>query len=225
MLSCNKEPNPDNHVVKTTDPTDHSITPDSPPKAGFKKILILGNSITHTSPNPSIGWYGDWGMAATVQDSDYVHILERNFKLQNDSAKVETVNILPFEVDCEHYDLTQLQKYRDAKPDFIIIRIGENVPGKIDLNLFERRYTALVNYLKTDNPDVLILGGGSIWGSIVDNVMANHPPFISLKAIVQDPSNFSYGLFADPGIQAHPCNKGMRNMAAILWDAVIKITP
>lgn len=42
------------------------------------KILIVGNSITRHGVLPSIGWYHDFGMAASAEENDYVHLLMKN---------------------------------------------------------------------------------------------------------------------------------------------------
>jgi lysophospholipase L1-like esterase len=210
IISCKKA------IITTTEP----VKPIDSTLA-FNKVVILGNSITYTPQNPAIGWDANWGMAATKPDSDYVHILIRHFQVKNPKVTVMVKNIISFEADAEHYDFNaELKALRDQRPDLVIIRIGENVSPDVDLNMFDKRYVALMEYFKSSNPGVITLGGSSVWGSVADSLMSKHPPFVSLKSIVSDGSNFSYGLFDNIFIQGHPGNKGMRNIAALVWDKV-----
>lgn len=41
----------------------------------FARIVFIGNSITKHPPAPDLGWYNDWGMAASALANDYVHIM------------------------------------------------------------------------------------------------------------------------------------------------------
>ncbi|MFD2864144.1 hypothetical protein ACFSYC_05530 [Mucilaginibacter antarcticus] len=190
----------------------------------FNNVVILGNSITYSPQNPAIGWDGNWGMAATVPDSDYVHILTSRFLSKNPRVNVTAKNISWFEMDAKHYDFDlELKNLRDTKPELVIMRIGENVPPDVDLDMFEMRYVALLNYFRINNPKVVILAGTSVWGSAADSLMINHKPAVSLKKILADSSNFSYGLYSHPGIQAHPGNKGMHNVADVLWTKIMML--
>jgi hypothetical protein len=191
----------------------------------FGNIVILGNSITYAPHNADIGWYGDWGMAATAQDSDYAHILTRYFKGKNPQAVINIRNIASFERDATHYDFdVNLKDLRDLKPDLLILRIGENVPSNTDLQVFEERYTALINYFKAGIPNVIVLSAGSVWGVNVDSVMEKHPPYVLFSGMVDIAGSFSFGIFSDPGVALHPSNKGMRNIANTLWNKIDKFT-
>ena len=39
-------------------------------------VLCVGNSILAHGPSESIGWSGNWGMAASSADKDYYHLLQ-----------------------------------------------------------------------------------------------------------------------------------------------------
>lgn len=48
-----------------------SFSPDGP-----LRVVCLGNSITRHACRPEVGWYADWGMAASDSTKDYCHVLE-----------------------------------------------------------------------------------------------------------------------------------------------------
>ncbi|WP_214070567.1 SGNH/GDSL hydrolase family protein [Mucilaginibacter sp. dw_454] len=192
----------------------------------FSNVLILGNSITRAKTDPVYSWTGNWGMAATVADSDYVHILSRKFLALNNRCDTAATNIAGFEIFPEAYSIDDsLRSYRDSKPDLIIIRIGEDVPADFDSVVFNKRYSDLITYFKTGNPDVHIYAVGSFWTgrTAIDNVMKKYSAFVSLSKLGEDMSNYSWGLYPNPDVQFHPSNKGMREIAAVIWKGVDSI--
>jgi hypothetical protein len=212
IFSCRKSATSLNNKSSVTKPATH-----------FVNIVILGNSITYTAENSQAGWLNSCGMAASTPDSDYVHLLARKFQSANPNARITIRNTIPFEADCASYDLNaNLADLKNLKPDLLILRMGEDVPVGYDTVQFEQKYVALMNYFKDDNPNLVILSGGSVWsGSIVAGVMARHPPYVSLQMF--DNADFSYGLFANVGISQHPSDKGMRVIANTLWNKILTL--
>ena len=47
---------------------------------GGLKILFVGNSISRHAPKPEVGWTGDWGMAASEAEKDYLHLIVAKIK-------------------------------------------------------------------------------------------------------------------------------------------------
>ncbi|MBD1391499.1 SGNH/GDSL hydrolase family protein [Mucilaginibacter glaciei] len=189
----------------------------------FTKILILGNSITFAPTDPNLGWNCACGMAASKPDSDYVHLLTRNFKAIDQKNTVAAKNIAAFERGFLTYDFdAELKVLRDERPDLIIIRIGENVQqDNFDATAFGKRYEDLIAYFKMGNEKVTILAVGSFWGNdAVDAIMKKHSEFITLKPLGLDMSNYAWGLFPDHGVQSHPGDKGMRTIGNTIWAKI-----
>ena len=94
------------------------------------KVLFVGNSITRHATAPQIGWYGDWGMAASSRETDYVHQTVADIE-----KKVGPIEYCIAQLSCwenEYYDGSRVlnEKFefvRDFAADLVIIRIGENI--------------------------------------------------------------------------------------------------
>ena len=92
------------------------------------KVLFLGNSITLHGPAPEIGWTGNWGMAASAQEKDYVHLLlDRIAKAAGGKPQVMIKNVADFERRLNDYNLRdELKQELAFEADVIIIALGEN---------------------------------------------------------------------------------------------------
>ena len=193
---------------------------DADPLFKYDNILILGNSITAAPENKAIGWNANWGMAASKPEFDFVHLLGVKFINSNPAAKVVAKNIAAFEVDYNKYDINkELSAYLSNKPDLVIIRIGENVSQ--EAIGFDTRYEDLIAFIKSENPNVRIIGVGSFWGNdAADKVMAASGEFITLKPLGADMSNYAWGLYENHDIASHPSDKGMKAIADLIWSAI-----
>jgi hypothetical protein len=45
-----------------------------------ESLLVVGNSLTQHGPKPDKGWSGNWGMAASSADKDFVHLLVKRLE-------------------------------------------------------------------------------------------------------------------------------------------------
>ena len=96
------------------------------------RILFLGNSITLHGPAPAIGWLGNWGMAASSEEKDYVHLLTSSIaRLSGKRPEIQVANIADFERNYEAYDRARFKKHFDFKADIVVVAIGENVPALV----------------------------------------------------------------------------------------------
>lgn len=99
-------------------------------KNGPLKILIIGNSITQHDYAPSLGWYGRWGMAATAEDKDYVHLLQSYAKAKAPDTEFKVVNVWDFEryfYNLDNISESKFKEYVDFDADIIVASFGANI--------------------------------------------------------------------------------------------------
>lgn len=197
----------------------------------INKILILGNSIVVHDPKPDIGWIGNWGMAASCRDSDFVHILTRKIQTRNKNAIINFKNIAEFENNYTTYCLKKLKTNRGFSPDMIIIKISENVNDSTAIqNDFYGHYEKLLKYLDPKNKAVKIIVDGFWPRPNVNNLVRQMSidrgyDFVSITSLFNDSTNSAKGLFKNEGVAFHPSDKGMKNIALQIWNCISKYFP
>lgn len=196
----------------------------------FNNVLILGNSITHHAPAPEVGWSGDWGMAASAKEKDFVHLLTAKFKSENPAVIVNHKNIADFETNYWNYNLSTLDNLNALKPDLLILRIAENVDiNTIEQHEFTKHYTALINYFKASNPKVKVMCVAGFWknqtqeNAIKKCSAETNSLYVELSSL----DNIAYSAWDlypnNHAIGGHPSDVGMSAIANIIWANVLKI--
>ena len=181
------------------------------------KILIVGNSITRHGVLPSIGWHHDFGMAASAEENDYVHLLMKKWRERNVDFFLAVKQAAAWEVKVNE-GRAEEENFEDLayfKPDFIIFRLAENVSTEIDGEYFSNALDDLIKKLNKGNGEVIYTT--SFWKNktVSDAIRkkAGEGRLVELEDLGEDASMKAYGKFEHSGICAHPGDKGMAAIA------------
>lgn len=198
-----------------------------------KKILIVGNSITRHNPKEDIGWFGDWGMAASCADKDYVHILHKNLTEYYGSVSTCVAQMSTWEV-AEHSVKEQvlLNNFRAAAEfgaDVLVFRIGENIDvNKTSVCELEKDFAHLVSFLGGEKEGVQVLITGLFWpGPVREGILKSMAEekgylYVPLDDLGLDASMTAIGLFEHTGVAGHPGDLGMRHIAGRIMDKLME---
>lgn len=189
------------------------------------KIIVLGNSITRHGPAPEIGWHGDYGMAASSAEKDFIHIL-RN---RSEGSELAAVNIASLER--QYWDADALKNDPSVKDavafdaDIIIFRIAENVDtGRISEKPKSLRegFCDIINLFNPDGSKKVIMTtpfwNNDILVKTICGIAAECGyPLAELHDLGEDPQNRADGLFEHTGVAMHPGDAGMSAIADRIW--------
>ena len=168
------------------------------------KILFLGNSITLHAPAEHIGWTGNWGMAASAENKDYVHLVLHALAEQAEAGapapQSMVRNIAGFEREYATFPVEEnLRECIDFKPDLLILAIGENVPElaspEAETQFYESVDKLLRAFQKDGGPTIIVRSG--FWPSsnkdaclkrAADDVGAT---FIDISELAKNEANYA----------------------------------
>ncbi len=196
------------------------------------KVLFLGNSITKHGPKADIDWSGNWGMAATAEANDYVHLVTKALTEKAGKApEVMVKNIADFERAYADYDVaSKLKDAIDFHADLIILAIGENVPGlktAEDKAKLQASVTTLLNALKGERKPAILVRS-CFWANAAKDEALQQAcsavggVYVNISSLSKDEANYgrSERPYKHAGVANHPGDKGMAAIAAALVKAL-----
>lgn len=201
-------------------------------QSSYRKVLFLGNSITKHGPKADIDWSGNWGMAATAESKDYVHLVTKSLAEKSGSApEVLVKNIADFERAHAGYDIAgKLKEAVDFQADLIIIAIGENVPGlktPEDKAQFQNSVIKLLTAVKGDRKPTILVRS-CFWAheakdeALQQACTSAGGIYVDISSLSKDESNYarSERPYKNQGVANHPGDKGMAAIAEALVKAL-----
>ncbi len=197
------------------------------------RILFLGNSITLHGPAPNIGWAGNWGMAASSEDRDYVHLLTAKIaEAAGETPEIMVRNIAEFERGLATYKIEeQLRKELEFHPNIVIVAIGENASKPETAEARQQFKESFDNLLKAieeaGHPGIFVRS--QFWadpekdGLMKEVTLARRHTWIDLSSRIDESCYArSERKIEHAGVAGHPGDKGMKVIADALFTAMSK---
>ncbi len=193
-----------------------------------KRILFLGNSITLHGCLPEIGWYGDYGMAASSKDKDYVHIVEKEIGKKYPDSVFCICNVAKWECNYREYE-TVLNEYEYAAgfdADIIICKVGGNAASdeSFDAKIFFDSFSSLIRRFDK-NKKAKIFIALEFYHHPANAVMKeyaeqNNIPYCLLEDLSEIDEMKALGRFEHVGVQSHPGDTGMKEIASRILEMI-----
>ena len=216
-------------------------------KTGPVKVLIIGNSITQHDRSESIGWLGSWGMAASEEKNDYVHLLKSLAEKKDRSVQLKWKNISEFEkyfYDFRTFNSSYYKEFADFDADIIICTIGANINNSAnenDLNFnsgkvfTEEAYQNIINFFNPYGDAKVIVGIMPLTNYEVEEIIKSSAQ--NNKQILVDMSGLTGDKYTarpysnapvftsdvSPAVLGHPGDAAMKEMADMLWQELSKL--
>lgn len=196
----------------------------------FGKLLVIGDSISFHEPAEEIGWSGNWGMAASEEDSDYVHIFLRRIA-HSQGGMTPELKICARGGGTLAGQQENLGEFANFAADLAVVQMGENDNSDVSEAGFQKPYENLLRTIREANAEAVILCLG-VWsppsGSAVKDEMIRAAAkkygalFADLQKANADPENMaaSEKRFSHKGVAWHPGDAGMKAYADALWKVL-----
>ncbi len=185
------------------------------------RILVVGNSITRHGPCKEIGWERDWGMAASAPEKDYVHRLYAKLTENGQDVYMRIRQCAFWERNYLKEDiLTHYEEEKAFQADVVVFRLGENVAAE-DKPYFKEALEKFIAHICPKTGRTVFTT--CFWkNDIIDEAIAavaKERGEVCLDGfLAKDETNMALGQFEYSGVAGHPSDKGMEEMATLIFN-------
>ena len=140
-------------------------------------MFMFGNSLLFHGYSASIGWLGNWGMAASAEEKDYAHRLNARLTEKYGEVPYSTAQIAVYESAIMAQDnadysaalASYTQQFRACcaadVPEIVTLQMGENVSvSNLTAVQYKNAVMQLITMVRTDAPDCVIVLCTPFWG-------------------------------------------------------------
>lgn len=184
--------------------------------ASSNRLLVIGNSITKHGPAEEIGWYGNWGMAATEEANDWVHQV---WAALPDGTDLTIMPCLAPDLVARKGELVDLVE--SVNPTLLVIQVGDNMA--IDDASDETLYWPMLHIISAAHSKVVVVG---LWGAddvrndLLQRAAADGGArFVKIDDL-RERDGYQAEEFDDPGVAWHPSDLGMAAIAERVLEQV-----
>jgi hypothetical protein len=198
-----------------------------------RRILFLGNSITLHGPKADIGWTGNWGMAASSPEKDYVHLVANALAQHTKSMpQILVKNIAEFERNFATFDVDkQMTDLFAFDPDLVVLAIGENVPALSSDSIRAQFKSGVMNLLRCAyaKRHPMLVVRSCFWADALKDQILNEACeeaggiFVNAGLLGRVEANAARAerTFAHDGVAGHPGDRGMQALADAMVQAIL----
>ena len=194
------------------------------PEGKGLRVMFAGNSITHHTPAPSIGWYSDWGMSASAPEKDYVHLCMAEIDRTYPDASYCICRAGRWEQNWKTGEsvFEEYQAAREFCADVIVARFVENCAKDGDPADFLEQYSKYLAFINGTGKAKIIVTT-SFWTHPMDDAIREYAakngyPLVELGDLGKNPEMKAYGLFEHSGVAGHPGDLGMEHIAKRIME-------
>ncbi len=213
------------------------------------RILFWGASTTKHPPSASLGWYGDWGMAASAEENDYVHklvsYLEEEYYPSKVTFEVVASSALDQALSSETSttrDWTNYAQYveiegimKELKPNIIVTAMTGNMGASTSVDVAYNAYKQFYDMMYSYCPDAIVVAQHCGLSCLTrnDQLIAKLDADYSDKIFFdyhvnpemkKDPANLAPE-FENSGVAAHWGDKGHNLVATTCFGYIAPEVP